>query len=205
MTVIRYRSLALRVFAALVAVGAALPPPESFADALRAVDGPANLSTTAVRSRFARELAGEVSAVLARIGTPGAQDSAAVTEEFATIERLRDPGAVDVRARRLYESTAFQHLRLANTLVVLRDALACAASPYGALRREMACWAIAAACLADRRVHEEGIAALMRSGRIAPGSGMTRGRWLALSGRWGRYASAIQDHITIPYLRGAID
>jgi hypothetical protein len=205
MTAIRYRHLAPRVFAALLAVCAGLSSPESSADALRAVDSPASLGGAAARSRFARELESEVSAVLAHVGTPGAQDSAAVTEEFATIERLRDPGAVNVRALRLYESTAFQHLRLANTLAVLRDALACAASPYGALRREMECWAIAAACLADRRVQEEGIAALMRSGRITPGGGMTRGRWLALSGLWARYASAIQDHITIPYLRGAID
>lgn len=205
MTAIPYRHLALRALAALLAVGAALTSQPAFADALRAIDAPASLSRAAARSRFAREIANEVSAVLARIGAPAAHDSAAVTDEYATIERLRDPGAVDVRARRLYESTAFQHLRLANTLVVLRDALACAASPYGALRREMACWAIAAACLADRRVHEEGIAALMRSGRISPGGGMTRGRWLAVGALWARYAGAIQDHITIPYLSGAID
>jgi hypothetical protein len=92
-----------------------------------------------------------------------------------------------------------------NTLTFVRDALDCAASVYGPIRREMTCWAVAAANLADSAVYEDALDVLMRSGRLRYGGGMTRARWLGLAALWAQYGVAIQNYITIPYLTGALD
>jgi len=112
---------------------------------------------------------------------------------------------VNARAHRLYATASFHQLRLANTLAVVRDALGCAASASSAIRREMSCWAIAAANLSDSSVYEHALDVLMRSGRLGYGNGMTRSRWLGLAALWAQYGVAIQNQITIPYLTGALD
>jgi hypothetical protein len=112
---------------------------------------------------------------------------------------------VNARAQRLYASSSFHQLRFANTLAVVRDALHCAASVYDPIRREMTCCAIAAANLADSTVYGDALDVLMRSGRLGYGRGMIRARWLGLAALWARYGVAIQNHITVPYLAGALD
>jgi hypothetical protein len=125
-----------------------------------------------------------------------------MVEELEAIDRLRDPNAVNTLAQRLYAGAPFQHVRPANTLAAARDALNCAASPYGALRRQMARWAIAAADPADRALYDDALDVLLRNGGLAYGYGMTRSRWLAQAGLWSRYGLAIHDYVTKPYLRG---
>lgn len=199
-----YRLSAGRLTAALLAAACILCS-AAHAHPLQLIDGSIGLHSIAVRARIARELAQDIDAVLRHVGTPSPADSAAVIDELAAIDKLRDPNAVNARGQRLYASASFHQLRLANTLAVVRDALDCAASAYGPIRREMTCWAIAAANLADRTVYEDALDVLMRSGRLGYGGGMTGARWLGLAALWSRYGIAIQDYITIPFLRGALD
>lgn len=188
-----------------MAVAACMPGGYALASSAQLVDGAQSMRSAAARSRLARDLVQEISAVLRRIGPPAPAESAAVVDELGAIERLRDTNAVNARAQRLYASATFQQLRLVNTLVTVRDALDCAASAYGPLKREMACWAIAAANLADYTVYDDALNVLLASGRLPYGGGYTRARWLAEAGRWARYGIAIQDYITIPFLNGALD
>lgn len=200
-----HRLRAWHFSAALLAVTACISCAAACAHPPQLVDGSAALRSVAARARLARELAQDIDAALGRIGTPTPADSAAVVDELAAIGKLRDPDAVNARAQRLYASSSFHQLRLANTLAVVRDALDCAASVDGPLRREMTCWAIAAANLTDSAVYEDALDVLMRSGRLGYGGGMTRARWLGLAALWARYGVAIQNYITIPYLAGALD
>jgi len=188
-----------------MALMACMPGGYARANPAQLIDGAQSMRSSAVRLRLARDLVQEISAVLRRIGAPAAGESAAVVEELAAIERLRDANAVNARAQRLYASATFQQLRLVNTLAVVRDALDCAASAYGPLKREMACWAIAAANLADRSLYDDALDVLLASGRLPYGGGYTRARWFAEAERWARYGIAIQDYITIPFLSGALD
>ncbi|MGE5526272.1 MAG: hypothetical protein ACM3SS_21365 [Rhodospirillaceae bacterium] len=169
------------------------------------LDGSLDVRSTAARALLARELAQEIAGALKRLAPPPPGESAGVIEELAAIERLQDSRAVNARMQRLFGSSPFQQLRLMNRLTIVHDSLDCAASAYGPVRREMACWAIAAAYLTDRLVYEEALDVLIRSGRVAYGGGMPRARWLGLPALWARYAAAIQDYITIPYLSGRLD
>lgn len=206
MFVRRYRRFAWRPAAAIAALAAWLScGPAAAADPLSLIDGSHDVRSVAARSRLARELAQEITAALSRIGAPAPAESAAVLDELAAIDRLRDPGAVNARAHRLYASAPFHHLRLTNTLAVVSDALSCAASERDSVRREMACWAIAAAYLAQRGLYDGGLEVLTRSGRLAYAGGMTPSRWLAQAAAWSHYGIAIQDYITLPYMSGRWD
>ena len=199
------RLRAWRLSAALLAAASCIPSSEAYADPLRLIDGSLALRNVAVRARRARELAQDIDAVLKRIGPPAPAEAGAVVAELAAVDKLRDAEAVNARAHRLYATASFHQLRLANTLAVVRDALGCAASASSAIRREMSCWAIAAANLSDSSVYEHALDVLMRSGRLGYGNGMTRSRWLGLAALWAQYGVAIQNQITIPYLTGALD
>lgn len=156
----------------------------------------------ATRVQLAQSLLSEVATLEARLAPLNAAEASTVHEEFAAIERLTEPAAVHARMQRLWSLPAFQHMRLTGALTQLRETLNCTLAERGSLRREAVCWSLAATQLGDRTLFDEAVNVLTRSGRLGHEA---RTRWTALGARWAREGQAINESITLPYLRAAVE
>jgi len=163
---------------------------------------PATLHSRGARVQLAQSLLSEVAVLEGRLAPLAENEASAVREEFAAIERLAEPNAVHARMQQLWTTPGFQHLRLTGALTQLRVTLDCTLAEKSSLRREAVCWSLAATQLGDRALYDEAVNVLTRSGRLGHEA---RSRWTALGARWAREGQTINETITLPYLRAAVE
>ena len=174
----------------------------SAANADDLINGSFDASSKKARIDVARNLLDKVNRLADLVPTPRPSDLSWVEEEHAAIDRLGNSEASRARLEQFYETPEFQHVKLYNLLLNVKNAIACVLESNVQLRREISCWATASFLLGDRNTLTYGMTILQRAKRL-PEDTLQKEKVGSLD-LFQYYSRGIQEYLVLPYLRGEI-
>ena len=189
---------------ALLTAGIACFAVSSAANGLRLLSGEFDAKSKTERATLAAEVLQEIDRLANMIQAPRPSEVAWVEAEQSQISRIKDVDASNARSLQLHKAPEFQQMKVYEHLKELRNSLLCVTQSPPILQREMFCWAVASYLLDDTDVFSYGLEVLMSAKRLPDdlpkklGVGSFEG--VQLRSRW--FGRGIQQHITLPYLRG---